>query len=72
MAPTAAGTATPMAGMRMTEAGRDRAAPADAVPRWLPSLLQLASPVLPTGAFSYSQGLEAYLDRCIRRSEGQQ
>lgn len=29
------------------------------LPTWLPALLQLASPALPTGAFSYSQGLEA-------------
>jgi len=29
-----------------------------ALPDWLPALLQLASPALPTGAFSYSQGLE--------------
>jgi urease accessory protein len=28
------------------------------LPEWLPALLQLASPALPTGAFSYSQGLE--------------
>lgn len=36
------------------------AAAADAVlPDWLPALLQLASPALPIGSFSYSQGLEA-------------
>ena len=31
----------------------------NALPEWLPALLQLASPALPIGAFSYSQGLEA-------------
>jgi urease accessory protein len=30
-----------------------------ALPPWLPALLQLASPTLPIGSFSYSQGLEA-------------
>jgi urease accessory protein len=30
-----------------------------ALPAWLPALLQLASPTLPIGAFSYSQGLES-------------
>lgn len=44
---------------RMTEALRGGPAQAAALPAWLPALLQLASPVLPTGAFSYSQGLEA-------------
>lgn len=36
-------------------------APTDAcgLPDWLPALLQLASPALPIGSFSYSQGLEA-------------
>jgi len=29
------------------------------LPAWLPALLQLSSPALPIGAFSYSQGLEA-------------
>jgi len=29
------------------------------LPDWLPALLQLASPALPIGSFSYSQGLEA-------------
>ncbi len=32
---------------------------APALPAWLPALLQLASPALPTGAFAYSQGLES-------------
>lgn len=32
---------------------------ARALPAWLPALLQLASPTLPIGSFSYSQGLEA-------------
>ena len=30
-----------------------------ALPAWLPALLQMASPALPIGSFSYSQGLEA-------------
>lgn len=30
-----------------------------ALPDWLPALAQLASPTLPIGSFSYSQGLEA-------------
>ena len=29
------------------------------LPNWLPAMLQLASPALPIGSFSYSQGLEA-------------
>lgn len=52
-------TAMPTARTRMTETAPGSAFPGHALPRWLPSLLQLASPVLPTGAFSYSQGLEA-------------
>lgn len=39
------------------------------VPAWLPALLQLASPALPTGAFSYSQGLEAACERGLVRDE---
>jgi len=34
-------------------------AAASGLPDWLPALLQLASPALPIGSFSYSQGLEA-------------
>jgi urease accessory protein len=37
----------------------DAEAGAGPLPAWLPALLQLASPTLPIGAFSYSQGLEA-------------
>lgn len=39
------------------------------MPAWLPALLQLASPALPTGAFSYSQGLEAACERGLVRDE---
>jgi len=39
------------------------------LPGWLPALLQLASPALPTGAFSYSQGLEAACDAGLVRDE---
>lgn len=35
--------------------------------RQLTHLLQLASPALPVGAFSYSQGLEAAVEACIVR-----
>jgi len=42
---------------------------ADALPGWLPALLQLASPALPTGAFSYSQGLETACERGVVRDE---
>ena len=31
----------------------------DGLARWLPALMQLASPMLPIGSFAYSQGLEA-------------
>ena len=33
--------------------------PGTVLPVWLPALLQMASPALPIGSFSYSQGLEA-------------
>jgi urease accessory protein len=35
-----------------------KAVPQQTLPSWTTGLLQLASPVLPIGAFSYSQGLE--------------
>lgn len=35
----------------------------------LPALLQLASPALPVGAFSYSQGLESAIDRGLVHDE---
>jgi urease accessory protein len=35
----------------------------DPLPDWLAALMQLGSPALPTGAFSYSQGLETACDR---------
>jgi urease accessory protein len=41
-----------------------------ALPDWLPALLQLASPALPVGAFSYSQGLEAACEHRIVADEG--
>lgn len=37
----------------------DQAPVDDGLARWLPALMQLASPALPIGSFSYSQGLEA-------------
>lgn len=40
-----------------------------ALPDWLPALLQLASPALPTGAFSYSQGLESACELGLVRDE---
>lgn len=43
--------------------------PADALPAWLPALMQLGSPALPTGAFSYSQGLETACERGLVRDE---
>ena len=36
-----------------------RAQAGQPLPDWLPAMLQLASPALPIGSFSYSQGLEA-------------
>ena len=39
------------------------------LPDWLPALLQLASPALPTGAFSYSQGLETACDAGLVHDE---
>ena len=39
------------------------------LPDWLPALLQLASPALPTGAFSYSQGMEMACERGLVRDE---
>ncbi len=43
----------------------------DAATSALPALLQLASPALPTGAFSYSQGLEAAQHAGIVTNEAQ-
>jgi urease accessory protein len=40
-----------------------------ALPEWLPALLQLSSPALPTGAFSYSQGLETACERGLVHDE---
>ena len=37
----------------------DPRAPDDRLAEWLPALMQLASPTLPIGSFSYSQGREA-------------
>jgi hypothetical protein len=37
----------------------ERSGAGAALPDWLPALAQLASPTLPIGSFSYSQGLEA-------------
>ncbi|MBP8307755.1 MAG: urease accessory protein UreF [Burkholderiaceae bacterium] len=37
----------------------DAPRPDDGLAPWLPALMQLASPALPIGSFSYSQGLEA-------------
>jgi urease accessory protein len=39
------------------------------LPDWLPALLQLASPALPIGAFSYSQGLEAACEHRVVSDE---
>ncbi len=39
------------------------------LPGWLPALLQLSSPALPTGAFSYSQGLETACERGLVHDE---
>jgi len=43
--------------------------PNGTLPDWLPALLQLASPALPTGAFSYSQGLESACELGLVRDE---
>lgn len=51
----------------------ERAPHAQAVqplPDWLPALLQLASPALPIGSFSYSQGLEAAAWASLVTDEG--
>jgi urease accessory protein len=41
------------------------------LPAWLPALMQLASPTLPIGSFSYSQSLEAAAWAGVVRDEAQ-